>query len=174
MKKASLKKSEDAKATEAAAAESATPESVEEDDTSEKAEAVDDVKEEKVEPAVSDKPPMERCRGDPNFAVVCSFLDQFGAALGVPCPSIEDLEQMLEREGEPGLDLITFQVKLLRKLKKTVSFDKWERVLTKFAFTQSSEDGWELDRFGYKRAKLGLRIRLVKHLCEAQFDLNAR
>ena len=38
------------------------------------------------------------------------------------------------------------QIKLLRKLKKTVSFDKWERVLTRFTFSYSSEDGWELDR----------------------------
>ena len=91
------------------------------------------------------------------------------------------------------------QIKLLRKLKKTVSFDKWERVLTRFTFSYSSEDGWELDRsvssrnliiirigkvshcsrsfdsrFGYKRAKLALRIRIIKALCEAQFDLNAR
>ena len=29
-------------------------------------------------------------------------------------------------------------------------------------------------RFGYKRAKLALRIRIIKALCEAQFDLNAR
>ena len=31
-----------------------------------------------------------------------------------------------------------------------------------------------MSRFGYKRAKLALRIRIIKALCEAQFDLNAR
>ena len=80
---------------------------------------------------------------------------------------------MLEQPGQANIDLVNFQVfiviiiiyhhittgkgklkyvhqifqiKLLRKLKKTVSFDKWERVLTRFTFTYSSEDGWELDR----------------------------
>merc|ERR1719507_2556169 len=139
-------------------------------------EELEEMKEEKpaLDKSSSDKPDTERCKNDPNFAVVCSFLDQFGETLGLPCPSILDLETMLEQPGQANIDLINFQIKLLRKLKKTVSFDKWERVLTRFTFTYSSEDGWELDRFGYKRAKLALRIRIIKALCEAQFDLNAR
>ena len=116
----------------------------------------------------------EKCTSDPNFAVICSFLDQFGATLGVPCPSIMDLQTMLESDGETAADLITFMVRMLRKLKKSVSMEKWEKALVKFAFTCSSEDGWELDRFGYKQAKLALKIRLIKYLCETQFDLNAK
>ena len=154
-----------------------------EPDQEEEKEKEEDVAQEQ---STNEKPDQELCKNDPNFAVVCSFLDQFGGALGVPCPSILDLETMLEKTGEPDMELVTFMVKMLRKLKKTVSFDKWERVLIKFTFSYSSEDGWELDRlegkanshislrFGYKRAKLALRIRLLKHLCEAQFDLNAR
>ena len=71
-------------------------------------------------------------------------------------------------------ELIMFQVKLLRKLKKSVSVDKWERALTKFAHTYSTSDGWELERFGYKSTKLGLRLRLLKNLLEAQFDGNIK
>merc|ERR1719150_1255690 len=94
-----------------------------------------EIKEEK--PSVDN---LDRCKNDPNFAVVCSFLDQFGETLGLPCPSILDLETMLEQPGQANIDLINFQIKLLRKLKKTVSFDKWERVLTRFTFSYSSED----------------------------------
>merc|ERR1711936_1241991 len=103
----------------------------------------------------------EKCTSDPNFAVVCSFLDQFGSTLGVPCPSIMDLQTMLESDAETSADLITFMVRLLRKMKKSVSMEKWEKALVKFAFTCSSEDGWELDRFGFKRAKLALKIRML-------------
>merc|ERR1711936_620941 len=125
--------------------------------------------EEETKPTIKD-----RCTSDPNFAVVCSFLDQFGSTLGVPCPSIMDLQTMLESDAETSADLITFMVRLLRKMKKSVSMEKWEKALVKFAFTCSSEDGWELDRFGYKKAKLALKIRLIKYLCETQFDLNAK
>ena len=62
----------------------------------------------------------------------------------------------------------------MRKLKKSVSLDKWERALAKFAHTYSSSDGWELERFGYKRQKIGLKLRLLKNLLEAQFDGNIK
>jgi hypothetical protein len=38
---------------------------------------------------------------------------------------------MLEAPGDPSEELITFHVKMLRKLKKSVSMDKWEKVLTR-------------------------------------------
>ena len=56
-----------------------------------------------------------------------------------------------------------FHIKLLRKLKKSVSVDKWERALAKFAHTYNMEDGWEIERFGYKRCKLNLKLRLLKN-----------
>lgn len=62
----------------------------------------------------------------------------------------------------------------MRKLKKSVSVDKWERALAKFAHTYSNSDGWEIERFGYKRCKLSLKLRLLKNLLEAQFDGNIK
>jgi len=44
--------------------------------------------------------------------------------------SIPD-QEMLESGGEAGEDLIMFHVKLLRKLKKSVTIEKWEKGLTR-------------------------------------------
>ena len=63
---------------------------------------------------------------------------------------------------------------LFRKLNKSIRTDKWEKAFTKFAFTYSADDGWELERFGYKNAKMSLKVRLIKNLMEAQFDVNPK
>ncbi len=120
------------------------------------------------------KPPSE-VSSDPNFAVVCAFIDRFGGECGVQCPNIGDLQDMIEASSrEVRQDWIVFQVKLLRKLKKSVSTDKWERALTKFAHTYSPQDGWELERFGYRNSRPALKVRLIKNLLEAQFDVNPK
>jgi archaellum component FlaD/FlaE len=112
---------------------------------------------------------------DPNFAVVCAFIERFGAACGLQCPNIGDLQDMVEcKGGTVKQEWILFQVKLLRKLKKSVSTDKWERALAKFAHGYSQADGWELERFGYKNCKSAVKLRLLKALMEAQFDVNPK
>ncbi len=49
---------------------------------------------------------------DPNFAVVCAFVERFGASCGVQCPNIGDLQDMLESKGEVRHEWIIFQVKI--------------------------------------------------------------
>jgi len=58
--------------------------------------------------------------------------------------------------------LVELHVKLMRKLKKSVSFDRWEKAATKFVHTYSDQDGWEIERFGYKKANIGIKLRLLK------------
>lgn len=50
----------------------------------------------------------------------------------------------------------------MRKINKGVKFDKWERGLQRFAHSYSHQDGWELERFGFKKAKLEVKIRVLK------------
>ena len=108
------------------------------------AEAPKEAKKDKCPPSIAN---------DPNFAVVCHFIERFGQNCGVQCPNIRDLQEMLEDTKEVRKELIAFQVRLLRKLKKSVSFDRWERSLVKYAHTYSEQDGWEMERFTYRNTK---------------------
>ncbi len=35
------------------------------------------------------------CTSDPNFAVICSFIEKFGVSSGIPCPSIGELQVLV-------------------------------------------------------------------------------
>lgn len=59
-------------------------------------------------------------------------------------------------------DLKNFLVKLLRKSRKSVQPDKLNTALVKFCYTYSLQDGWEIERFGYQKASLGVKLRLIK------------
>ncbi|XP_026467536.1 remodeling and spacing factor 1-like [Ctenocephalides felis] len=112
----------------------------------------------------------EACVNDPNFAVICSFFNKFGKICGVQLPKVKDLQAMLEQSQEVHPALIDLHVKLLRKARRTVHLDKWERALVKFIHTYSNQDAWNLEHLGYKKLKLPQRLFILKNLLEMQFD----
>ncbi|XP_017786913.1 PREDICTED: titin homolog isoform X2 [Nicrophorus vespilloides] len=114
------------------------------------------------------------CEGDPNFAVICGFFEKFGVACGLNPVDFVELQEMLENTHEVATDLIELHIKLLRKARKSVSSERWERAIVNICHTYNSQDAWEIERFGYKKARIGSKLRILKHLLEMQFDLNVR
>lgn len=62
--------------------------------------------------------------------------------------------------------LVDLHVKLLRKARKSVSIERWERAVIKFchmhAGAEFQEDGWEIERLGYKNLRLDGKLRVLK------------
>ncbi|CAH0558854.1 unnamed protein product [Brassicogethes aeneus] len=114
------------------------------------------------------------CENDPNFPVICAFFEKFGDACNLPKLDFLELQTMLENTTEVPPALLALTIKLLRKTRKTVHNDKWERVLVQFCHGYSSIDAWEIERFGYKKSKLSCKIRALKELLEAQFDYHVK
>ncbi|UXI17330.1 Membrane metallo-endopeptidase-like 1 [Sarcoptes scabiei] len=115
----------------------------------------------------------DQVENDPNFAVICSFLDRFGKLLDLPF-SIHTLKTLFEDNSRVRPDLIDLHIKLMRKRRKYINKEKWETALQRFCLEYSHLDAWELERFGYKNASLSLRLRVFLRLLEAMFDYNPK
>lgn len=72
-------------------------------------------------------------------------------------------------------ELQDIHVKLLRKLKRSVNPDRWEKAIVKFCFHYGgSDDAFEVERYGYLHSSFGVKLRIIKNLLESQFDVNAK
>lgn len=59
-------------------------------------------------------------------------------------------------------ELMNLHIKLLRKTKKNVTVERWERALVNMCHKYSSKDAWEIERFGYKKTRLQVKLRALK------------
>ncbi|KAK3094822.1 hypothetical protein FSP39_006693 [Pinctada imbricata] len=113
------------------------------------------------------------CHNDPNFAVICNFLDRYGELLGFKDVSYADLQTWIEDTKHVSSFLSDIHIRLMRKMGKKITADKWEKYIMKFILDNYSEvDAWEIDRYGYKLSKVSTKLTLLKTLMERQFDLN--
>ncbi|XP_054265794.1 remodeling and spacing factor 1-like isoform X1 [Macrosteles quadrilineatus] len=122
-----------------------------------------------------ESPCQDYCANDPNFAIICSFFDRFAITCGITYPTFAELQEMIENTQDVPPELIDLHVKLLRKIRRSVATEKWEKALIKFCHSYlCNEEGWELERCGYKKCKVSIRLKILKTLLDAQFDLNSK
>ncbi|XP_030691828.1 remodeling and spacing factor 1 [Globicephala melas] len=129
--------------------------------------------------AVAMAPPG--CPGScPNFAVVCSFLERYGPLLDLPELPFPELERVLQApppdvgNGEVPKELVELHLKLMRKIGKSVTADRWEKYLIKICQEFNSTWAWEMEKKGYLEMSVECKLALLKYLCECQFDDNLK
>ncbi|XP_033103860.1 remodeling and spacing factor 1-like [Anneissia japonica] len=112
---------------------------------------------------------------NPNFAVICSFLQRYGEHLQLPDLTIPELQESLENVEQVSQELLFMHIKLMRRIIKNVSVDRWQKQLAKMLRHWCNPVyAWEIEEFGYTEIKLDSKINLLKFLCESQFDTNAK
>ncbi|XP_041946973.1 remodeling and spacing factor 1 isoform X4 [Alosa sapidissima] len=110
----------------------------------------------------------------PSFAVICSFLERYGALLDLPELTFPQLERYLQDNSSVPKLLVDLHVKLLRKIGKSVSADRWEKYLVKVCQEFNTTWAWELEKKGYKEMTVECKTGILKYLCECQFDDNVK
>ncbi|XP_072466856.1 remodeling and spacing factor 1 isoform X1 [Notamacropus eugenii] len=121
------------------------------------------------------------CPGScPNFAVVCSFLERYGPLLDLPELPFPELERVLQTptpdagDSEVPKELVELHLKLMRKIGKSVTADRWEKYLIKMCQEFNSTWAWEMEKKGYLEMSVECKLGLLKYLCECQFDDNLK
>uniref|UniRef100_A0A3P9I4C1 Remodeling and spacing factor 1b, tandem duplicate 1 n=1 Tax=Oryzias latipes TaxID=8090 RepID=A0A3P9I4C1_ORYLA len=110
----------------------------------------------------------------PNYAVICSFLERYGALLDLPELTFPQLERYLQDTSTVPKLLVDLHVKLLRKIGKSVTADRWEKYLVKVCQEFNMTWAWELEEKGYKEMPMESKTGILKFLCESQFDENVK
>ncbi|XP_054598224.1 remodeling and spacing factor 1 isoform X4 [Nothobranchius furzeri] len=131
----------------------------------------------------------------PSFAEVCSFMERYGPALDLPELTFLQMERYLrdtsagerrwkekescdtDRRGHHHhvpKPLVELHVKLLRKLGRSVTTDRWEKYLAKVCQELNSTWAWELEQKGYQEMSMECKSSILKYLCECQFDENLK
>ncbi|KAF7650318.1 hypothetical protein LDENG_00127540 [Lucifuga dentata] len=110
----------------------------------------------------------------PSYAVICSFLERYGALLDLPELTFPQLERYLQDTSSVPKLLVDLHIKLLRKIGKSVSADRWEKYLVKVCQELNSTWAWELEQNGYTALTVECKTGILKYLCECQFDENVK
>lgn len=103
-------------------------------------------------------------------------MDNFGRDIFADnVPVMSDLMDWLGNTDEVTNELHDLHVKLLRKLKRSVVPEKWEKAIIKFCyFYGNMDDAFQIERYGYLHSDFKVKLRILKNLLEMQFDVNVK
>ncbi|XP_065384837.1 remodeling and spacing factor 1 isoform X3 [Macaca fascicularis] len=85
-----------------------------------------------------------------------------------PPPLFQSAEMKVPKE------LVELHLKLMRKIGKSVTADRWEKYLIKICQEFNSTWAWEMEKKGYLEMSVECKLALLKYLCECQFDDNLK
>lgn len=116
---------------------------------------------------------MDNCDLNPEFAVICSFIAQFGDKIDLQL-NIEQLKSSIEDQSQLDNGLIELHIKLLKKIRRYFVRDQWEKALIRFASEYSYEDAVEIESLGYLKTRPSIKLNLLRRLLDAQFECDQK
>lgn len=127
------------------------------------------------------------CRDDPNYAVICSFLQHYADILKIINPTFKRLQEMIESKSDGkrmfdalrrnlefkgkfffflfilvATELVDTVMRLLYKCNIYVDRSRWERRLAKFCRIYSTDDANQIMDLGFRNLKTSVKLRVIK------------
>lgn len=116
-----------------------------------------------------EKTDIEICDNNPEFAIICSFINQFGSNIDIEL-DIEKLKSSIENQDSLDEYLFDIKVKLLKKIRRYFVSDHWEKALIGYAAEYSFDDAHQIECNGYLKSSTSTKLELLGRLLEAQFE----
>lgn len=118
-------------------------------------------------------PILDSCDKNPEFAVICSFIEQFGDKIDLEL-NVELLQSSIENRTHLEDYLIEIHVKLLKKIRRYFVRDHWEKTLVKFMLEYNYNHAYELEQLGYLTTRPSIKLELLRRLLDAQFECDQK
>ncbi|CAF0871100.1 unnamed protein product [Adineta steineri] len=112
---------------------------------------------------------------DPNYGVILYLMDKFRLPLKLKKYPLRIFEDNLISDQEKlSGRYVDLHLTLLKKISagKNIGPAQFGSCMTKFAYRFNRDDGDHLDEYGYPKARIETKLRVLKDLLEKQFDRN--
>ncbi|CAF1170135.1 unnamed protein product [Adineta ricciae] len=112
---------------------------------------------------------------NPNYGIILAFIEKFRSHVNFKNYPLRIFEDNLISENEKyTARYIDFHLHLLKKISsgKVIPRDQFDISMKRFAYRFNRDDGDYVEEHGYAKAKVEIKLRILKNLLEKQFDRN--